>query len=124
MTGTFTLIAFDEDEPRVRKGPTGELRVVCRTGKGGKIAIWGSDDSRRNIDAVLMAGLPCTIECGYTESLPRWATKYGHTQWVEQHSHLRVALLRKSQLAPSAPTRRFVTDRSRTTLVDQARSFD
>ena len=36
----------------------------------------------------------------------------------------RVALLRKSKLAPSAPTRRFVTDRSRTTLVDQARSFD
>ena len=35
-----------------------------------------------------------------------------------------VALLRKSKLAPSAPTRRFVTDRSRTTLVDQARSFD
>ena len=34
------------------------------------------------------------------------------------------ALLRKSNLAPSAPTRRFVTDRSRTTLVDQARSFD
>ena len=34
------------------------------------------------------------------------------------------ALLRKSKLAPSAPTRRFVTDRSRTTLVDQARSFD
>ena len=35
-----------------------------------------------------------------------------------------LALLRKSKLAPSAPTRRFVTDRSRTTLVDQARSFD
>ena len=34
------------------------------------------------------------------------------------------ALLRKSKLAPSAPTRRFVTDRSRTPLVDQARSFD
>ena len=34
------------------------------------------------------------------------------------------ALLRKSKLALSAPTRRFVTDRSRTTLVDQARSFD
>ena len=34
------------------------------------------------------------------------------------------ALLRKSTLAPNAPTRRFVTDRSRTTLVDQARSFD
>ena len=34
------------------------------------------------------------------------------------------ALLRKSKLAPSAPTRRFITDRSRTTLVDQARSFD
>ena len=36
----------------------------------------------------------------------------------------RGALLRKSKLAPHAPTRRFVTDRSRTTLVDQARSFD
>ena len=36
----------------------------------------------------------------------------------------REALLRKSKLAPSAPRRRFVTDRSRTTLVDQARSFD
>ena len=38
--------------------------------------------------------------------------------------YLAAALLRKSKLAPSAPTRRFVTDRSRTTLVDQARSFD
>ena len=38
--------------------------------------------------------------------------------------HRHRALLRKSKLAPGAPTRRFVTDRSRTTLVDQARSFD
>ncbi len=90
MTGKFTLIAFDEDDPHVRKGPTGKLRLVCRTRQGGKIAIWGSDDSRRNIDAVRTAGLPCTIECEYTESLPRWALDYGHTQWVSQDSHLQV----------------------------------
>ena len=90
MTGTFTLIAFDEDEPHVRLGPTGQLRLVCRTDGGGKIAIWGSDDSRRNIDVVLVEGLPCTIECGYTESLPPWARTYGHTQWVRQHSDLQV----------------------------------
>ena len=41
------------------------------------------------------------------------------SRWLEG-----TALLRKSKLAPSAPTRRFVTDRSRRTLVDQARSFD
>ena len=41
-----------------------------------------------------------------------------------QAAYFFAALLRKSKLAPSAPTRRFVTDRSRTTLVDQARSFD
>ena len=45
------------------------------------------------------------------EAIRKWCRRFG-------------ALLRKSKLAPSAPTRRFVTDRSRTTLVDQARSFD
>lgn len=90
MTGTFTLIAFDE-QPHVRAGPTGQLRLVCRLKGGGKIAIWGSEGSRRNIDAVRAAGLPCIVECGYTERLPRWAREeYGHTQWVDQHSDLHV----------------------------------
>ena len=44
--------------------------------------------------------------------------------FVGTRNRLIPALLRKSKLAPSAPTRRFVTDRSRTTLVDQAQSFD
>ena len=44
--------------------------------------------------------------------------------YLRRRSPCHAALLRKSKLAPSAPTRRFVTDRSRTTLVDQARSFD
>ena len=54
----------------------------------------------------------------------------GEFNWSSQHLDDEVlrcrngALLRKSKLALSAPTRRFVTDRSRTTLVDQARSFD
>ena len=90
MTGTFTLIAFDEDAPHVKKGPTGKLRVVCRTRTGSKVAIWGSDDSRRNIDLVRAAGLPCTVECEYTERLPPWAMDYGHTHWVSQDSHLHV----------------------------------
>ena len=50
------------------------------------------------------------------DTLLRW-----HRQLIARQYE---ALLRESKLAPSAPTRRFVTDRSRTPLVDQARSFD
>ena len=90
MISTFTLSAFDESEPRVRKGPTGRLRRVCRIEGGGKLAIWGDDDSSHNIDAVLHAGLPCTVECECTNQLPQWARGYGHTYWVRQGSTLQV----------------------------------
>jgi hypothetical protein len=57
---------------------------------GGKLAIWGQSQSRRNIDAVLKAGVPCTIECDYRAPGQVQASKYGHTQWVREDCRLRV----------------------------------
>ena len=64
----FWLIDFDESEEQT--GPMGDHRLVCNVEGGGKIVIWGSDHSRRNIETVLEADLPCKIECDYR--LPKW----------------------------------------------------
>ena len=91
MPRRFTLVAFDE-EPSVQKSSKGTLRLVCRLEGGGKLAIWGDDDSRLNIDAVLCAGLPCTVECERTRQPQPWAARepLGHTYWIPQGSTLRV----------------------------------
>ena len=52
--------------------------------------LWGRDDSRSNIDAVLDAGLPCTIECDYRPPNPDLAEKFGHTHSVAEDARLRV----------------------------------
>ena len=88
MTGAFRLIAFDEAGPV--EGPSTNRRLVCAIEGGGKLAIWGSDDSRQNIDAVLRTGLPCTVECTWREPNRQHAEKYGHTHWVRQDSSFRI----------------------------------
>ena len=94
MTGTFRLISFDEDGEEGQDAD--HRRLVCNIEGGGKIAIWGSKDSRRNIDSVLNAvenaGFPCDIECEYRQPKP-WAKencKIKHTYWVPESCHLRI----------------------------------
>ena len=86
-SGVFRIIGFDEGEEKI--GPKGAHRLVCNVEGGGKIAIWGSEHSRSNIDAVLKAGLPCNIECEYRPPGPDHTHKYGHTHWVPQTYLLR-----------------------------------
>ena len=85
--GTFRLVAFDEGGVM---GSAQNLRLVCRIQSGGKIAIWGKEDARRNIDAVLAAGLPCTVECSWRAPNPIQAERFGHTQWIREDLDLRV----------------------------------
>ncbi len=87
MYNTFTLIAFDEGGV---KGSPSNLRLVCNTEKGDKIAIWGDRKNRQNIDTVLDAGLPCKVSCKYREPKLDHAKQYGHTHWVKQDFPLRV----------------------------------
>lgn len=87
QTGIFRLVGFDEG------GVTGtpdNLRLVCHTESHGKLVIWGKRDARRNIDAVLNAGLPCTIECDWRAPNPTHAKKFGHRYWVRQDFRLKV----------------------------------
>ena len=84
----FRLIAFDE-LGGVRRTPEC-LRLVCLMESGGKLAIWGSDENRRNIDVVLKKGLPCTVECEYIEPA-EWGLVFGHTHWVPEDRPLWIA---------------------------------
>ena len=84
----FRLIAFDEPGPVA--GSSNNRRLVCKIEGGGKIAIWGSEDSMQNINAVLAAGLRCNVECTWREPNLQHAEKYGHTHWVRQDFPLRV----------------------------------
>ena len=87
MNGTFTIIGFDEDGVRENEG---KLRLVCTIEDGGKLALWGREQDRHNIDTVLNAGLPCTIECEYSEPAAWASTKFEHTQWVAPEARVEV----------------------------------
>ena len=81
----FYLVGFDEGGEK--EGAEGAKRLVCNIEGGGKLAIWGRDRNRANLDAVLAAGLPCVVRCACVEP-EAWAAKYGHTHWVPQHVRL------------------------------------
>ncbi len=84
---TFRLIAFDESGPQ---GASSHRRLVCKIDGGGKLAIWGGEKSMDNINAVVRAGMPCSVAC---ESIPPPQTfrqQYGHSHWVPQSARLRV----------------------------------
>jgi hypothetical protein len=88
-SGTFHLVRFDEGGP---KGKPDNRRLVCVTQSGGKLAIWGQEvptREMRNIEAVLKAGMPCTVECEYREP-GEFGVRFGHTHWVRQDFKLRV----------------------------------
>jgi hypothetical protein len=92
------LVSLDEG------GVTGSpesLRLVCQTDSGQKIAIWGRRSNTANIDSVLNAGLPCTIDCEYREPNDVHHRKYGHTYWVPETCPL-IVLERRSVSKPEA----------------------
>ena len=86
-SGVFRIAGFDESGEKV--GPKGDRRLVCNVGGGGRIAIWGSERSQSNIEAVLKAGLPCSIECEYRPP-GSWGKQYDHTHWVPESWRLRI----------------------------------
>jgi len=85
---TFKLIGLDEGGVR-QSSEKPNLRLVCLIEGGGKLAVWGSIGSCENINNVQAAGMPCEVEC---DCIPPelWATRYGHTYWVQQGDKLRV----------------------------------
>ena len=83
----FRLTGLDEGGVR-QSLENDNLRLVCLIEGGGKLAVWGSPDSRENIDKV-QSSVPCAVECECSEP-ETWALKYGHTKWVPQDSTLRV----------------------------------
>jgi hypothetical protein len=85
--GTFRLIGLDEGGV---EGTPDNLRLVCLTESKGKLAIWGRDGATGNIDKVLKAGLPCTIECEYREPNEIHRDRFGHEYWVRQDFDLTV----------------------------------
>ena len=93
----FRLIAFDESGGV--QFTLEALRLVCLMDSGGKLAIWGSNENRRNIDLVLQNGVPCTVECEYIEPAA-WAFVYGHTHWVPESRSLRIVASEKTEERP------------------------
>ena len=71
-------------------GAPNRRRLVCNIEGGGKVAIWGREGARHNIDAILTTGLPCTVECEYSSPNPNMAQRFGHTHWVPQDARLRI----------------------------------
>jgi hypothetical protein len=68
----------------------GNLRLVCLIEGGGKLAVWGSAATRKNIDTVQCATMPCNIECDWIPPSD-WANKkFGHTHWVPEGNILRI----------------------------------
>jgi hypothetical protein len=83
---TFKVIGFDQGEVHESKG---NLRFVCMVEGGGKLAVWGNAISRKNIDTIIRATLPCTVVC---DCIPpkEWAIQCGHTFWVPEGNLLRI----------------------------------
>lgn len=86
-TGRFQIVGFDEDGVR---GEPQHRRLVCLVESDGKLAIWGKDGARTNIDAVLKAGVPCTVECQYRPPGEAQAERFGHRYWVREDCRLTV----------------------------------
>lgn len=84
---TFRLVAFDESGPR---GPSSHRRLVCKIDGGGKLAIWGGEESMDNINAVVRAGMPCSVACESILPPQTFKQRYGHSYWVPEGARLRV----------------------------------
>ena len=87
---TFNLVAFDEDGVKQNPETLEKLRLVCQIADGCKLAIWGSPQTRANIDTVLAVGVPCLGRCDFTDPAPWGAQEYGHTHWVPTTGRLSI----------------------------------
>ena len=88
--GLFRLVQIDQGGVRESQGGK---RLVCLIESGGKLAIWGEESptrNMRNIESVLEAGMPCTVECEDREPSDWAAQQFGHTHWVPQDYPLMV----------------------------------
>ena len=56
---TFQLIRYIEGG--VVRTPHGRIRLICATTTGETLALFGIPNNYYNIDAVMNAGLPCTL---------------------------------------------------------------
>lgn len=90
---TLQIVGFKEGGKKV--GRDGNHRLVCNIKGGGQIVIWGKE-SMDNINAVLNAGLPCTVECDTIIPPKKWRTQYGDTHWVPEYHDLRVLYIWRS----------------------------
>lgn len=86
---TFTFLAHDESGMKI--GPTGAHRLVCFADSGAKVVILGRKSQLKNINAVLEAGLPCTVRCETYPASRTVGLLFGHTHWVRECSTLEVA---------------------------------
>jgi len=85
--GVFHLVALDEGGVC---GTPDNLRLVCLTDRQEKVAIWGKEGDRRNIDTVLKAGIPSTVDAEWREPGEVQARKFGHRYWVREDCALSV----------------------------------
>ena|SRR2546425_8593321 len=79
--GVFRLVALDEGGVR---GTPDNLRLVCITDGDEKVAIWGKQGGRNNIDTVLKAGILCVVDTEWREPGEVQARKFGHRYWVRR----------------------------------------
>ena len=84
---TFTLIGFDEGGVQI--GPDGDARLVCLAEPHAKLAIFGERGNMANINAIVVAGVPCTIRCK-TRCPEPYAKDFGHTHWLPQSNPLEI----------------------------------
>jgi hypothetical protein len=88
--GCFRIVDYEEGGP-VKSRDSANVRLVCLTDANERLVIWGEEGSdRRNIDRVLVAGLPCQIECDYIEPSETLKDKFGHKYWIPQGAKLEV----------------------------------
>ena len=66
---------------------------MCNALSGDKIAILGSMQNRNNIDAVLNAGIPCSVNCETRPPADWAASQYGHTHWIPESVTLHIVEL-------------------------------
>jgi hypothetical protein len=79
--GVFRLVRLDEGGVQ---GTAENLRLVCITDRDEKVAIWGKQGGRGNIDTVLKAGIPCVVDAEWREPGDVQARKFRHRYWVRE----------------------------------------
>ncbi len=67
------------------------LRLVCITDSQEKIVFWGTlRKNRINIDKVLQKGIPCEVECEFTEPKEFFRNQFAHKYWVPEDAQVTI----------------------------------